>query len=51
MVVVPLSTNLALVVTHLSALDKERLLERAGRTSRETMEAVESGIRMVLGMV
>ncbi len=40
-----------LVVTHLSALDKERLLERAGRTSRETMEAVESGVRMVLGMV
>ena len=45
-----LSTNLALVVTHLSALDKERLLERAGRTSRETMEAVESGVRMVLGL-
>ena len=49
-IIVPLSTNLALVVTHLSALDNERLLERAGRTSRQTVEAVESGVRMVLGL-
>ena len=45
-----LSKNSVVVVTLLSALDKERLIECAGRTTQETMGEVESGIKMVLGM-
>ncbi|MFW6312359.1 MAG: type II toxin-antitoxin system PemK/MazF family toxin [Spirochaetota bacterium] len=45
-----LSKDSVIVVTELSAIDKERLVERAGRTTLETVEVVESGIRMVLGM-
>ena len=45
-----LSKDSVLVVTQLTALDKQRLVEHAGRTTPETREAVESGIRMVLGI-
>jgi len=46
-----LSKDSVIVVTALTTIDKERLVERAGRTTRATVEEAESGIRMVLGMV
>ena len=46
-----LSKDSVLVVTQLTAIDKSRLVERAGGTARETMEETDTGIKMVLGMV
>lgn len=45
-----LSKDSIIVVTQLTAIDKTRLVERAGRAARRTMEETETGITMVLGM-
>jgi mRNA interferase MazF len=45
-----LSKDSVIVVTQLSALDKKRLIERTGEVSRETMEDVMNGIRLVLAI-
>ena len=45
-----LSKDSIIVVSQLGVLDKTRLLERATKISKETMEEVEDGIKMVLGI-
>lgn len=45
-----LAKDSVIVVTQLSAIDKKRLIEHTGTVSRETMEDVETGIAMVLGI-
>lgn len=45
-----LGKDSVIVVTQLSAIDKKRLVESISKVTRETMEDVETGIAMVLGM-
>ena len=45
-----LTKDSVIVVTQLSAIDKKRLIENIGTVTRETMEDVETGIAMVLGI-
>ena len=45
-----LTKDSVIVVTQLSVIDKKRLIENIGTVTRETMEDVETGIAMVLGV-
>lgn len=45
-----LAKDSVIVVTQISAIDKKRLIEHTGNVSRETMDDVETGIAMVLGI-
>jgi mRNA interferase MazF len=45
-----LTKDSVLVVSQLSAIDKKRLIEFAGKIEKQTLEEVEEGIKLVLGM-
>ena len=45
-----LTKDSVLVVSQLSAIDKRRLMDFAGKIEKQTMEEVEEGMRLVLGM-
>jgi len=45
-----LTKDSVLVVSQLSAIDKRRLVELIGKVEKQTMVAVEDGMRFVLGM-
>lgn len=45
-----LAKDSVIVVTQLSAIDKKRLIENIGKVAPETMEDVETGIGMLLGI-
>jgi mRNA interferase MazF len=45
-----LTKDSVLVVSQLSAIDKKRLIEFAGKIEKQTIEEVEEGIKLVLGM-
>ncbi|MEX2444564.1 MAG: type II toxin-antitoxin system PemK/MazF family toxin [Alkalispirochaeta sp.] len=45
-----LAKDSVIVVTQLSAIDKKRLIENISKVTQETMEDVETGIAMVLGI-
>ncbi len=45
-----LAKDTVIVVTQLSAIDKKRLIENISKVTQETMEDVETGIAMVLGI-
>ena len=45
-----LSKDSIIVVPQLSAIEKKRLMDLAGTVTRETMEDVETGLAMVLGL-
>lgn len=38
------------VVSQLSAIDKKRLIDFAGKIEKQTIEEIEEGIKLVLGM-
>jgi mRNA interferase MazF len=45
-----LSKDSVLVVSQLSAIDKKRLLEKAGKVTGQILNEVEDGMKKVLGM-
>jgi len=45
-----LSRDSVLVVTQVAALDRQRLIGRAGKIGRESLDAVEIGLKMALGI-
>ena len=45
-----LTKDSVLIVSQLSAIDKKRLVERAGKLEKRIIEEVEKGIKLVLGM-
>jgi mRNA interferase MazF len=45
-----LSKDSVLVVSQLSAVDKQRLIERIGTLKRQTLEEVEEGIKLILNL-
>jgi mRNA interferase MazF len=45
-----LTKDSVLVVSQLSAIDKRRLIELIGKIEKQTIEEVEEGIKLVLGM-
>ena len=45
-----LTKDSVLVVSQLSAIDKKRFIEFAGKIEKQTIEEVEEGIKLVLGM-
>jgi mRNA interferase MazF len=45
-----LSKDSVLVVSQLSAVDKQRLIERIGTLKRQTLEEAEEGIKLILNL-
>ncbi|GMO66308.1 MAG: type II toxin-antitoxin system PemK/MazF family toxin [Treponemataceae bacterium] len=45
-----LSDDSAIIVTQLYALDRDRFIEKIAKLNKETMEKVENGITLVLGI-
>jgi len=45
-----LSKDSVVVVSQLTAIDRQRLIEAAGKVPRRIMDVVEDGIKLVLGM-
>jgi len=45
-----LSKDSVLIVSQLSAIDRKRLIEQAGKLEKQIMEETEEGIKLVLGM-
>jgi len=47
---VTLSKDSVIVVSQITVLDKDRLIEKESKISKKIMEEVESGIRLILDM-
>ncbi len=45
-----LTKDSVVVVSQLSAIDKRRLIEFIGKVRKQTLEEIEEGIKLVLGM-